>query len=323
MHPFRVLSHESFAHSETQIKQRKQTLLMILIARPRDSPKQCHHCALLGCFLLFAILNSVNAGFVKTVQDSNDVWWFEHNGNKFISMGVNHVNNGGFDDGVGGQESKICQSQTNNSLCGDTLSFCGALGYAPYYNNTQALYENDSHIWANNTVSNLQSWGLNTISGWSSTLMEQTVSNHKLYYAHLLDMGTTWITHSDGLDFDVFSTDFYNHCESIAQTQVMKWCTEKPFLNSVKARYRYIYTGIATSKRWIFAGLAVGQWSDLAFAIVWEIFKLFYGLEWVQESSAVFAKRIQRQPHFIKYCVGDQRHNLGWFAFSNTECVRG
>ncbi len=67
-------------------------------------------------------------------------------------MGVNHVNNRGLDRGVGGQESAICQSKTINSLCGDTLSFCGALGYVSYYYNTQVLYNNDSSICANVTV---------------------------------------------------------------------------------------------------------------------------------------------------------------------------
>eukprot|EP01084_Bolivina_argentea_P012275 23005_1 len=181
----------------------------------------------LSIILLFRICNS---GFVKTIKDENDVWWFEHNGNKFITMGVNHVNNGGLDDGVGGQESAICQSRTNNSLCGDTLSFCGALGYAPYYNNTQALYKNDSHIWANVTASNLKTWGLNTISGWSSTLMEQTISSNNLYYAHLLDMGTTWITHIDGLDYDIFSAEFYNHCDEIGQKQVKPRATDEYLL---------------------------------------------------------------------------------------------
>lgn len=210
---------------------------------------------MLSKYSLFNIilwLANVTCDFVHVMQDSKDIWWFEHNGKKFISMGVNHVNNGGWDDGVGGRESSICQERTNNSLCGDTLSFCGELGYSPYYNNTQSKYghktltsiseqtsksqsiesnktktmltstdTNATMIWANITMNRLKSWNLNTISGWSSSLMERVASENNVYYAHLLDMGTTWITHSDGLDFDVFSIEFEQHCLNISFNSVL------------------------------------------------------------------------------------------------------
>lgn len=175
--------------------------------------------------------------FVEVVQDKNKVWWMQHKGVKFLTMGVNHVNNGGFDDGVGGRESTLCQQMTNNSLCGDTLSFCGVLGYSPYFNNTQVIYQNESiHFnnnatlaWANTTITRLKSWNMNTISGWSSTVMEQTASLNELYYAHLLDIGTTWITHSDGFDFDIFSQEYVTHCDKLCESQV-KPRSDDPYL---------------------------------------------------------------------------------------------
>ena len=114
-----------------------------------------------------------HTGFVKVIKDENNIWWMEHSGVKFLTMGINHVNNGGFDDGVGGRESSICHQQTNNSLCGDTLSFCGALGYSPYFNYTQEIYKNQSSnfnnnatlAWANTTITRIKSWNMNTISG--------------------------------------------------------------------------------------------------------------------------------------------------------------
>ncbi len=139
------------------------------------------------------------ADFVTVEKDANGVWWFKHNGNYFISMGitfhpslnslknhknthtkkgVNHVNNGGWDDGVGGRESSICQAETNNSLCGDTLSFCGVLGYSPYYNYTQQRYKDSPEEWATNTTQRLKAWSLNTVSGWSSTLKSMYLSSH-------------------------------------------------------------------------------------------------------------------------------------------------
>lgn len=53
---------------------------------------------------------AVAADFVHLVQDSGGVWWLEHNGARFMSLGINHVNNGGMDDGVGGRESVLCQA---------------------------------------------------------------------------------------------------------------------------------------------------------------------------------------------------------------------
>ena len=53
-----------------------------------------------------SLINSFS-NFVHVVKDKNDIWWLEHNGNRFLKMGVNHVNNGGFDDGVLGRESSI------------------------------------------------------------------------------------------------------------------------------------------------------------------------------------------------------------------------
>ena len=37
----------------------------------------------------------VTGGFVTTVSDPNGTWWFEHDGERFLSFAVNHVNDGG------------------------------------------------------------------------------------------------------------------------------------------------------------------------------------------------------------------------------------
>lgn len=161
------------------------------------------------------------ADFVHVVQDANGVWWFEHNGARFIKMAINHVNNGGPDDGVDGRESVQCQAATNNTLCGDTLSFSGALNFAPYFNVTQDKYGTNQSAWASAAVSRLQGYGFNTLSGWSARVAEVAAANAGMYYAHLLDIGVTWLTAwSNGLDFDVWSSNFTDQAAAIAAKSV-------------------------------------------------------------------------------------------------------
>jgi hypothetical protein len=111
------------------------------------------------------------ADYVHVVKDGNGTWWFEHNGQRWLNFAVNHVNNGGLDDGVGGREAAVCQAATGNPLCGDSLNFGGKLGYAPYHNVTVAKYANES-VWAETAVSRLQGFGFNGISGWSASVAE-------------------------------------------------------------------------------------------------------------------------------------------------------
>ena len=69
--------------------------------------------------------------FVSVQNDSSGVWWFAHRGQRFLSKGVNHVNNGGQDDGVGGRGSPACKAGVTHGaakivgspLCGDARSY--------------------------------------------------------------------------------------------------------------------------------------------------------------------------------------------------------
>ena len=74
-------------------------------------------------FFLVGFFIPTGADFVHIVKDSNNVFWFEKDKKKFLSRVVNHVNNGGPDDGVNGREAAICRAATNNSLCGVSLNF--------------------------------------------------------------------------------------------------------------------------------------------------------------------------------------------------------
>ena len=144
--------------------------------------------------------------FVAVEKDEKGVWWFKHGDTKFFSRGINHVNNGGQDDGVGGRDSVNCKRMTGSDLCGDSLSFSKDLMFSPYFNSTMARYGSEE-AWANNTANRMASWGFNTVGGWSATVVERAATERGMYYTHMLDMGTTWLNHW-GLDFDVWSTDY-------------------------------------------------------------------------------------------------------------------
>ena len=45
--------------------------------------------------MLFCLSTVANAGFVVTVEDPNGTWWFERDGERFMSFVINHVNDGG------------------------------------------------------------------------------------------------------------------------------------------------------------------------------------------------------------------------------------
>ena len=92
-----------------------------------------------------ALAQAALAGYVGVEQDpSSGTWWLTHNGQRFVTQGVNHVNNGGPDDGNGDREAAACRAGTTHNgkripgspLCGDTLSYSPEIGYAPYYNAT-------------------------------------------------------------------------------------------------------------------------------------------------------------------------------------------
>ena len=173
--------------------------------------------------LLSAITLATNAraDFVHIVRDAAGVYWFEQNGVRFLSRVVNHVNNGGPDDGVGGRESAVCVAATNNSLCGDSLNFGGALGFAPYWNVINAKYNASVAAWADAAVARIAALGFNGLSGWSAAAAEAAAARAGMASFHLLDMGVTWPdAWSKGLDFDVWSSNFSAQVDSIAAAVV-------------------------------------------------------------------------------------------------------
>ena len=173
---------------------------------------------MLAALVLAATLRA-SLAYVTLVQDPPGVWWFADGGKKFLSFSVNHVNNGGLDDGVGGREAAVCRAATNNSLCGDSLNFAGALGYAPLFQVTQDKFGSEA-AWAASTVAQLRGYSFNGISGWSHTLAEREAAAQGLYYFHLLDIGTTWPHSHEGLDLDVWDPAFAAQCAAIAAAQV-------------------------------------------------------------------------------------------------------
>ena len=178
----------------------------------------------------------VDDRFVSVQKDSSGVWWFAHRGQHFLSKGVNHVNNGGQDDGVGGRESPACKAGVTRGaakipgspLCGDTLSYSPLIGYAPYFNSTQERYGSEEK-WASVTATRLESWNFNTLGGWSATVAEKAAAARGLYYAHLLDLGTTWLSHT-GLDHDVFNASFAAQCQAAVAKQVAPRANDEQLL---------------------------------------------------------------------------------------------
>ena len=76
---------------------------------------------------LLVMMVLANGAFVTVEKDAGGVWWFKHGDTPFLSSGVNHVNNGGQDDGRRrGRESRArsaLKAATGHDLCGDSLSF--------------------------------------------------------------------------------------------------------------------------------------------------------------------------------------------------------
>ena len=168
---------------------------------------------------LLALPPAARADFAHLVKDDSGAWWFEQNGARWMSFVANHVNDGGADDGVGGRERAVCVAATGNALCGDSLNFAGALGYAPYFNVTQAKH-GSVEAWAAAATLDLAAWGFNGVSGWSNTAAESAARSAGMHSFHLLDIGITWPHVSRGLDFDVFSSNFSAQAEAIAAAAI-------------------------------------------------------------------------------------------------------
>jgi len=172
----------------------------------------------------------------------------EQNGVKFTSRVVNHVNNGGPDDGVNGRESALCQAATNNTLCGDSLNFGGALGFSPYWNVVKAKYNGSIDAWAAASVSTLAALGFNGLSGWSARAAEVAAAAKGMRSFHLLDIGVTWPNAwSRGLDFDVFSSNFSDQVDAIAAAVVPKYANDESLLAwQTDNELNYMQLGLVT-----------------------------------------------------------------------------
>ena len=72
---------------------------------------------------LLVMMVLANGAFVTVEKDAGGVWWFKHGDTPFLSSGVNHVNNGGQDDGVGARARSALKAATGHDLCGDSLLF--------------------------------------------------------------------------------------------------------------------------------------------------------------------------------------------------------
>ena len=151
--------------------------------------------------LTFAtFVSGAAATFVHVKKGADGVWWLERGGKQLFSTGVSNLNDGGHDDGVGGVLAAPCQQQENSTLCGDTNNWDMQLGYSPYFNVTQALFNRSSLDWATDAAGRLSSWGFNTISGYSSAVAEQAVAARGMLYTHLVRSKTlSWNLRSHGL----------------------------------------------------------------------------------------------------------------------------
>lgn len=79
-------------------------------------------------------------GFFRTQQVGGKWWLVTPEGQRFLSIGVNHIVYNGYD--------------------------CPRLGFSPYRRAVQELY-GDTAGWARVTRERLLSWGINTVGGWS------------------------------------------------------------------------------------------------------------------------------------------------------------
>ena len=142
----------------------------------------------------------------------------------------------GQDDGVGGRESPACKAGVTrgaakipgSALCGDTLSYSPLVQYAPYFNSTQERHGSEE-AWANSTAARLGQWGFNTLGGWSATVAEKAAAGRGLYYAHLLDLGATWLSHT-GLDHDPWNASFAAQCKAAVEKQVAPRANDEQLL---------------------------------------------------------------------------------------------
>ena len=136
---------------------------------------------------------------------------------------VNHVNDGGGDDGVGGREAALCRAEFPGACKGDGLSFAPSLGVSPYGESARARHadcggdEAAAECWARNATAQLASFGFNSAGGWSARAVEENMD-----YVHLLQLASTWSDHADAwMQRDFFSSGWIDDVKSRARAQIV------------------------------------------------------------------------------------------------------
>ena len=163
----------------------------------------------------------------KKHKEDNDNKQQRHIGSHppFRIRAVNHVNNGGYDDGVDGREADLCRNASKNHLCpGDSLSFAPSLGVAPYFVAMNAKYGdcsvNATVCWANNVTNQLMDWGFNAAGGWTARSVQQTARTN-FSYIHLLQLASTWSQHENGwMQNDFFGETWESEVYARARAQI-------------------------------------------------------------------------------------------------------
>lgn len=198
-----------------------------------------------------AAAGGASSAYVGLRQDSSGRWWFTAPGSgaTFFSTGVANVNDGGADDGVGGVLSEPCQRQTGSELCGDTNNWDMQLGFAPYHNVTQALFDGNDTAFYDDAVARLRAWNFNTITGYSSAAAERAVGRAydaatgnapPMYYNRLLMFATRFAepggtpmqrsTANGCFAADVFDAAFERQSDAYARANVLPRATDPALL---------------------------------------------------------------------------------------------
>lgn len=135
-------------------------------------------------------------GFFYVAQREGRYWLVTPEGNRFYSIGVNHINPNGYVD------------QTDNTN--------------PYAAAVSENYDSHEH-WAEATLGRLESWGFNTVGAWS----QYNLFQNSMAFTIILNMsGANWET---GEVPDYFSEAFEERCQTVAAEQVAPQ-SENPLL---------------------------------------------------------------------------------------------
>ena len=169
-------------------------------------------------------------------------WWFRRGSERFLSVGVSNLNDGGLDDGVGDVLGRECRQQQNTSLCGDTNNWDMDLNYSPYHTVTQALFNGSAEAWAADAAAKLEGWHFNTISGYSSAPAERAMGARGLFYNRLLMFATRFAmpggtplqqsTAGGCFGADVFSAEFAADADTYARANVQPRANDTALLSA-------------------------------------------------------------------------------------------